>query len=277
MKACISVPATIANLGSGFDTFGIAVDLRNDVEIESADYFSVIEEGIQITGKDLVLKAFIDTLKSYGIKEKFRIKKRTRIPSSKGLGSSAAAIVSGVALGMRVSGRSSMDELFQISSQMEGHPDNVAPAIFGGFTVSAKLSNGYVCQVMDPLCEEITVIIPPFSTSTEMARKILPSEIPLNDAVFNIQRAALLVATFKNGKKIDKELFNDRLHQNMRLSLHEELKDFFDTLSETSDLPLFVCGSGTAIGIIGHQKVDVKNGWQVMHLKTAKEGLLGQL
>ncbi len=273
MKLLVSVPASIANLGSGFDTFGLAIDLRNEVEIEYAQELSVTEEGVKIEGEDLFLKTFKEVMESNGIDWGYKIKKISMIPPKKGLGSSAASIILGIAAALEINKKFSRQKIFEMATQIEGHPDNVAAAVFGGFTVSAHLKTGYNAVSMEPMCKEITILIPPFSTSTHEARKILPQTVPLEDAVFNLQRAAMVLANLRD-KRMLQEFFEDKLHQDLRLSLHPELKAFFEKTKSKVEDPIFLCGSGTAIAIMGTHEIEVPHGWEVLHKKTSIEGII---
>jgi len=273
MKLLVSVPASIANLGSGFDTFGLAIDLRNEVEIEYDTELSIIEKGIKVEGEDLFFKTFKEVMESNGIDWRYKIKKISMIPPQKGLGSSAASIILGIATAMEINRNFSRQKIFEMATKIEGHPDNVAASVFGGFTVSAHLKSGYSAVSMEPMCREITIVIPPFSTSTKEARKILPKMVPLEDAVFNLQRATMVLANYRDRRMLQ-EFFEDKLHQDLRLSLHPELKAFFEETKSKVEDPIFLCGSGTAIAIMGPHDITVPQGWQLLHKKTSIEGII---
>jgi len=222
----IRVPASSANLGPGFDCFGIAWKLYNELD------FELCEEGLYITGCDdryaneenLAYTAYKLVLERCGIKPSgLRINfGNTRIPISRGLGASSALLVGGViaanelhALGL------STKELLEIAVSLEGHPDNVVPALFGGLSASAMVA-GKPVTVSYPLSEKLhfTALIPPFELSTSEARRVLPQYVPREDAVFNVSRAALLLNALGSG---DTELLrvsmDDRLHQPYRIPL----------------------------------------------------------
>ncbi len=268
----ISAPATIANLGSGFDTLGTAVELRNFVTIEESDRFEVVESGIVVAGKDMVSEVVKNFLIENGYLPKVRILKTNSIPIRKGLGSSSAAIVSALGAAMSFLNRLNLDKLFEMAVKIEGHPDNVAPAVYGGLMVSASLSQRALSIPIGVPFNEITVFIPPFENSTEKAREILPKEISLSQAIFNLQRLAILIAGACQGKII-KEGFEDELHQSKRLSLHQKTMDFFEYLKCNTHNPVFVCGSGPSIGVIGKTDVREPNGWKKTLLKISIDGL----
>jgi len=271
-KVSVSVPATIANLGSGFDTIGIAVDLRNVVTIEENDHFEVFEKGIPLSGEDLIAKTVKAFLKEKGESMNIRIVKRSVIPLRKGLGSSAAAIVSALGAIMAFTGSIDLRFVFNKAVELEGHPDNVAPAVYGGLRVSAFTSKGYTSLEIDTPFKFLTVFVPPFETSTEEARGALQKKVLLSQAVFNLQRLGILLAGFANGKII-KEGFEDKLHQRLRLLSHPEAKRFFEYLNFHLNLPTFLCGSGPSIGVIGRADPQIPSGWKKMELNVSKRGL----
>ncbi len=273
-KVSVSVPATIANLGSGFDTVGLAVSLRNVVTLEESDHFEVIEKGISATGKDLIAEIVETFLKENGYSKGVRVVKHSVIPSRKGLGSSAAAIVS--ALGAVMAFTDSLDNLqlvFDKAVEIEGHPDNVAPAVYGGLRISAHLSEGYTSLGMSVPFECLTIFVPPFETSTDEARGALRKEVSLSQVVFNLQRLGILIAGFANGKVL-KEGFEDELHQKSRLSFHPQAMKFFEYLSYQLNLPTFLCGSGPSIGVVGrHADLQIPHSWKKLELDVSKKGL----
>lgn len=227
----IRVPASSANLGPGFDCFGVAWRLYNEIEFTPG-------EELKITGCDkrfcneenLTYKAYSAALERYKIKPlpvNIRFLK-CDIPISRGLGSSSALLVAGVlaANGLHELGMSKR-ELLSVATALEGHPDNVAPALFGGLTASA-VEAGIPLSVQYPLSDKLhfTALIPPFELSTELSRKALPHSVPRADAIFNVSRAALLLSALGSG---DIELLRasmaDKLHEPYRVGLI----DGFDT------------------------------------------------
>ncbi len=268
----VSAPATIANLGSGFDTLGIAVELRNIVTIEENDRFEVVEKGTPVSGKDMVTEIVKDFLEKNGYPPKVRILKTSAIPARKGLGSSSAAIVSALAAAMSFLNKLDLDKLFEMAVEIEGHPDNVAPAVYGGLRVSASISDRTLSLPVNVPFNEITVFVPPFETSTKEAREVLPKEIPFSQAIFNLQRLAILIAGASQGK-ILREGFEDELHQSKRLSLCRESRDFFEHLKSNAYNPVFVCGSGPSIGMVDRTDIKEPDGWRKMLLKVSMEGL----
>lgn len=224
-KVSIRVPATSANLGPGFDSFGCALSLYNVYT------FEIIERGLEIFGcpeefcnaDNLSIVAYRDTMAAMGLPmDALRLSIHSDIPVCRGLGSSSAMLAAGAMAANTLHGSPlSKEELLNICTRIEGHPDNLAPAIFGGMTASL-MREGVPVMARFPLSEKLrfTALIPDFHLSTEMARAILPKEIPFADAVFNISHAALLLRALETAD-IDMISFalNDRLHQPYRKGL----------------------------------------------------------
>jgi homoserine kinase len=221
----VTVPATTANIGPGFDTLGLALNLYNKYTFEE------IEKGLLIEGcpevyrneNNLVYKSFMAAAAEIGKNVKgLKISMKTDIPVSRGLGSSSACIVGGVfGANALLKGNLSKDELFRIAVRIEGHPDNVAPAVFGGLTASI-VEDGipYVSSYKISHKLKFCALIPDFETSTCEARKILPSQVSYQDAVFNVSRVAVLLKALEEGNTniIGKSL-KDRLHQMYRKTM----------------------------------------------------------
>ncbi len=253
----VQVPATTANIGPGFDSLGIALRLYNTIEIEEISEGLVIEasgrdaELIETDEGNLVYKSIRKALEKINYSPKgLYIRQYNEIPISRGLGSSAACIVGGLLAGNMLAGNMlSKQEILELAVEMEGHPDNVAPALLGGMVVSAK-SSGATAYIKIPIKEtlEFYAAIPDFGMSTKMAREALPQSISLKDAAFNIGRAALLVSAFATGEydKISIGL-EDRLHQPYRLPLLKPLKEIFQQAEEKKLKNIFLSGAGPTI------------------------------
>ena len=207
----VCVPATSANLGSGFDVAGIALDYAdslvftlNDTLDDSQDVRVIIHgEGEDTLPKDethLVVRAFRKACEAFGLPRlRFTLEAHNRIPQARGMGSSASAIVSGVAAAWAFAHNGNLNKqaIFELASSIEGHPDNVAPAVFGGLTTSWKNGDEFH-TVRYGVSKQIraTIFVPNFTLSTQMARKALPEKVPYADAVFNVSRACLLPIAF---------------------------------------------------------------------------------
>lgn len=207
----VCVPATSANLGSGFDVAGIALDYAdslvftlNDTLDDSQDVLVIIHgEGEDTLPKDethLVVRAFRKACEAFGLPRlRFTLEAHNRIPQARGMGSSASAIVSGVAAAWAFAHNGNLNKqaIFELASSIEGHPDNVAPAVFGGLTTSWKNGDEFH-TVRYGVSKQIraTIFVPNFTLSTQMARQALPEKVPYVDAVFNVSRACLLPIAF---------------------------------------------------------------------------------
>ena len=238
MKVSVKVPATTANIGPGFDCLGLALPIYNTVTIEETvlpgtgveinlmpEDESVVDEmifdNIPRDENSIVYKAVEMLYNSIGQEpSELRINIQSQIPITRGLGSSAAVVVGGLIAANKLLG-SPADEtaLLSIATEVEGHPDNVAPAILGGFVLSSQEEDGSITyRRLDwPDEWDITVCIPDFELSTNIARSVLPKEVPMEDAVFNAKHLAMLItAVSTNDDKLMRLALTDKLHQPSR-------------------------------------------------------------
>lgn len=285
----VSVPATTANIGPGFDTLGLALNMYNVYEFEE------INEGLVIEGcpdkynneNNLVYSSFQATAKIIGKEVKgLKISMETDIPVSRGLGSSSACIVGGVfGANALLGGNLSNTELFKIAVNIEGHPDNIAPAVYGGLTASIVEEGTPYCMcynISDKI--KFCALIPDFETSTSEARKLLPKEIPFQDAVFNISRTAVLLKSFEEGNfHIINVALKDRLHHKYRKTLIHQWEEVQSICAENGTTALFISGSGpTLMNIIENDvfikkiessmmKLDYK--WEIKYLSADTKGV----
>ncbi|MCK5594610.1 homoserine kinase [bacterium] len=252
----VKVPATTANLGAGFDTLALALDLYNyvTIELDTKTHIEVENEGrdsLPLDEKNIVYiaaKAVFDMaeVKMDGLK----IKLVNNIPLARGLGSSAAARVGG-AMGANylLGNRFSKDEIMSLTADLEGHPDNVTPALFGGLTISYVDKEELKYFKISPSVElKIVVVIPQFEVSTSRAREILPSEVSREDAVFNISRACLLVSSLLTGQleHIGAGM-QDMLHQSYRKKLVPGIDDVFEDAMKSGARGVALSGAGPSI------------------------------
>jgi homoserine kinase len=224
----VRVPASSANLGPGFDALGIALDLHDELEAE------VLAEGLEIevsgAGSDdvprdeshLVLRAMRRAFSVLGAEPPgLRLRCDNVIPHSRGLGSSSAAIVAGLGLARALvrGGTLVMDDdaLFRLAAEIEGHPDNVAPAVYGGFVISGAEDGAWFAarSTVDPRVS-VVVFVPPEPVSTEVARGLLPEQVPHARAAANGGRTALLVAALAGQPELLHTATRDFLHQDYR-------------------------------------------------------------
>lgn len=221
----ISVPATSANLGPGFDTIGMALDMYNTIEVtESTEHKIAINgEGVEEISCDqdnIVCQALAKVYNYVGKPlPKFHIILDNQVPTTRGLGSSAAAVSGGVFAANELLGRPLSEQtMAEIVTEIEGHPDNVVPALLGGIIIAGWGHKGLIYHRIvpdDKLCA--VVAIPDFYMSTKKARQALPEQVPFQDALFNLNRAALLTAALITGdQKILAEVMDDKLHQPYR-------------------------------------------------------------
>jgi len=260
----VRVPATTANIGPGFDCLGIALDLYCYIEVEE------IEKGLVIEGCDdkfkgednLIYKSMKRIFESASYSPRgIKIKVDSKIPISRGLGSSAACIIGGLLVANELVGCVySKEEILNIATQIEGHPDNVIPALVGGMTVAIhEKDRVYYNKIKVSDRFKFYALIPQFTVSTEKARKVLPKVIDYKDAVFNIGRVSLLITSFIEGNDNIKIACRDKIHEDYR----KELIKGFDTIKEKcldlGSLAVFISGSGsTLMAIVDKENTDFK-------------------
>ncbi len=261
----IKIPASTANLGSGFDCLGIALDLYNYIEIEEASgcFISDKNGGAIPKGEDnLIYAAAKKVFEHCGKPFKgLRIVEENNIPFARGLGSSSACIVGGVFGANKLLGEPlTKEELLNIASEIEGHPDNVSPALLGGFTVSVMDKNE-VLFVKQELPENLVfaAFVPPFELKTADARAAMPQTVSVKDAVYNLSRSALTAASIARGKfenlRVSTE---DRLHQPYRLPLIPGGEKIIANCLEHGALAAFISGAGsTVMGIFSGTKQEI--------------------
>ncbi|QVK18331.1 homoserine kinase [Mycoplasmatota bacterium] len=252
----IRVPATSANIGPGFDCLGVALNLYNRYYIEE------IEEGLIIEGCDkeyqnennLIYISIIKCFKKVGYKHKgIKIKIKQDIPVSRGLGSSAACILGGIIGANKIAGGLlSKEEILQLATKIEGHPDNVAPALFGGMKVSLlEDSKVYHSRIKIAKGLKFIALIPNFKLSTDKSRAILPNTILRKDGVFNVGRVSLLISSLINGQfDLIKIACEDSLHQKYRGSLIEDYDSIINYCESLDSLGVFLSGAGPTIMVI---------------------------
>lgn len=257
-KVTVRVPATAANLGPGFDALGLALGLHNEIEVEAAGSglaLTVAGEGADRLqrqgGQNLMVRAVLGTLERFGERpEGLRIRAVNRVPLSRGLGSSSAAVLGGVVAAAALAGRDlTPEELLDLSLPLEGHPDNIAPALLGGLTV-ATLVDGTVRCLSLPVPDTIraVAVVPEFHLATVKARQVLPPRVPRADAVFNVGRVALLLAAMQAGRlDLLREGVRDRLHQPYRAPLVPGMDEVLAAGERAGALACFLSGAGPTL------------------------------
>lgn len=228
----ISVPATSANLGPGFDTLGLALDIRNYVSIKPAKFHSVSLKGEgsdnpKLKDNNMFISTFNDFYQNLSNERRqFRFEFQNEIPMSRGLGSSSAVIISAIASAYAIEGIKIEDKkLLNLALSYESHPDNITPAVMGGFTVSTINENEvFFIRKELPKSLKAVVVIPNRPISTNLARKALPFKYTKEDAIFNISHSSLLTAAFMSEDwRMLKKASKDRFHQYYRMKQMPEL------------------------------------------------------
>jgi homoserine kinase len=252
----LTLPATSANLGPGFDAAGLALSMHLTVEAHPAPAFA-----ISATGRDaelcarlennLILETYKSVLQDAGYKVPvIKLKLHNEIPLGMGCGSSAAALLAGVALANHFGVlRLGDDGILAEASRREGHPDNVAACWRGGFTVSAEVADKVEVATFDGDASwELMLALPDSSLATHEARALLPESYPKADAVFNVQRASLLVAAFAQGRlDLLRTAMQDRMHQPYREAACPLLKLLLPLANEPEIAGVALSGAGPSV------------------------------
>lgn len=259
----VRVPATSANMGPGFDSMGLALGLYNYVAAEETDGGLVIDipdETGKFLAKDernLVYKSMMTLFQEVGYSVKgLHLMLENNIRVTRGLGSSSAGIVSGLVAANAICGnRLSKDELLFLAAELEGHADNVTPALMGGFTVAVKQRNR-VQYVKTELKDDLVfaAFIPDFYLQTKKARGILPHSVSMRDAVYNTGHSALLATSLMTGKYENiRTAVGDKLHQRYRKRLVPKMDEMFKNCYEKGALGVYLSGAGPTIVAIVHK------------------------
>lgn len=296
MKISVKVPATSANIGPGFDCLGMALPLYNTITIEETVLpgtgveINIISENnalsesslehIPLDENSLVYKAVELLYNSIGqTPGELKITIRSEIPVARGLGSSAAVIVGALMAANELLGHPADEAaLLSIACELEGHPDNIAPAIVGGLVLSSQEEDGAVVyqELNWPQDWLITVCIPDFELSTDIARSVLPKEVPMKDAIFNMRRLAMFVQAVNNkDENLMKMALQDKLHQPYRIKLIQGLDSIMNQLRHIeSVLGCVISGAGSSILVISRKndidkiKNIVKETWEEQNIKS---------
>jgi homoserine kinase len=287
----VTVPATSANLGPGYDALGLALGLRDTVTAEVVDgpgEVVVRGEGagaVPLDDSHLVRRAMQRAFDAMGCgTPSIRLTCDNVIPHGRGLGSSSAAIVAGVCAARGLVGGGSLlmddDAVFALTAEIEGHPDNVAPALLGGFTVAWGSGGRFHATnaSVDPRVVAVA-FVPPDPVETTLARGLLPASVPHADAAFNVGRAALLVAALGGRPELLLEATEDRLHQEQRAPAMPGTAALVKQL-RSEGLPAFVSGAGPTVLVLTDPLAQagvaalVPEGWRVLSLAVDPQGAL---
>lgn len=296
MKISVKVPATTANFGSGFDCLGMALPIYNVITIEETvlpgtgieinvvsetetdDDFAI--EHIPKDENNIIYKAVEMLYNSIGqTPSELKINIKSQIPIAKGLGSSASIIVGGLLAANELLGRPADEAaLLSIATEVEGHPDNVTPAILGGFVLTSQEDDGSIVyrRLNWPEEWQLTVCIPDYELATDISRSVLPKEVSMKDATFNTRRVAMLMeALHTKDAELMKLALQDKLHQPYRTKLVPGLQEIMDNLKhEENVIGCVLSGAGPTILIISQRnnldriKSIVSETWADLNVKT---------
>lgn len=252
----VRVPATTANLGPGFDCLGLALDLHNELSVRPAGEFSLRVRGegegqAPENERNLIWRTFAGLFERLGQPPpRVNLECLNRVPLARGLGSSAAARVAALVAANRCAGDPfAREELLQFAVEAEGHPDNVAPALLGGLVVCGADGDRAVAKRIEPKPGlRVVLLIPERKLSTEEARRALPKEVPLRDAVANLQNTALTALAFATGDyTLLKSSLSDRLHQPYRAPLMPGFLAALEAARDSGALGAALSGAGPTI------------------------------
>lgn len=272
MKINIHVPATSANLGPGFDTLGLALDLWNETIITSEKEFSVQVTGEGAgrlaSGKNNLIVRAAQRLAEHAGKSlpPFHAECANQIPLSSGMGSSSAAILTGLLAGNTLlENPFSREEILNLACEMEGHPDNVAPAMMGGLVVSTVEGGKVIARKIPIMGDQgghpstssgqaigpplhITIALPNFYLPTKQARAALPKKVSMKNAIHNISRTALVIEAFRNGDLgLLGKVMSDKLHQPYRLKLIPGAASAMEAAKEAGASAVALSGAGPSV------------------------------
>lgn len=314
----VRVPATSANLGSGFDAVGLAFDFFDELTFTLKDDRNDVSAEVIIHGEGettlprdethLVVSTFRKACKTFGLpKLGCVIEAYNAIPQARGMGSSAEAIVAGIAAAAAFAqeGELNRDSIFELAAAIEGHPDNVAPAVFGGLTVSWDLKTPEGVESVgiaqgEPLHSgfhtvkyavdnsiSAAIFVPDFELSTQQAREALPSQVPYADAIFNLSRVALLPAAMDSSVLDPNALLfcatQDKLHQPYRKNLMSASWELIEEL-RSAGFAAAVSGAGPCVLVLHHgdahdvlervaERQLASGHWKVLHLAVNHGGV----
>jgi homoserine kinase len=290
MRVTARVPATSANLGPGFDCFGLALDLCNEVTADTDAEPGVEWEGegadeLPADGGDLITRTMEGVAARLGLAlPPVRLSAINRIPLERGLGSSSSAAVAGVVLAsalLDVGIHTDPFSTFSLAADIEGHPDNAAAAVFGGFTIASP--DGIVRRLDTHPDLRPVAIVPPERLATTEARAALAPSVPREDAVYNVAHAALVVDALTRDPSLLEGALRDRLHQDARLSLlFQRISSLDDVISvlERAHLPWCVSGAGPTLLVFDRApgadlsiaSLGVSSAWRILRLGVRASG-----
>lgn len=287
----VRVPATSANIGCGFDSLGLALNLYTYFTFEK------IESGWELVGfeekfnntNNLVYKSFMYTLKKLNKKVNgVKISIDSEVPISRGLGSSSTCVVAGIYGAYALTETAiNRDEIFNIATEIEGHPDNVSPAIYGSLTASCicdDMSAVTVNYLVDPRFK-FMALVPNFETSTEAARAIMPDNYSRADAIYSSSRLGVVLKAFENyDLNLLRKAMGDKIHEPYRKKIIHEYDEVRDICEKIDSYSFLISGSGStllniykkssSIDKIKEKLKNLKSDWKVLDLRVDSKGTI---
>lgn len=298
-KIVLRVPATSANIGPGFDSLGMALNIYTDVSFEQSGMAPCNNPDnieLEFTGfesryanrENLVYKSFVRAMDHINgvFPQKLKIGVISEVPVCRGLGSSAACIVAAVKAAYELSGRQYCNsEVLELCNLIEGHPDNVTPALMGGFTAAIQ-KDGKVFMSNIPVSKDLRffAFVPDFNLSTEYSRSVLPEKVDFKDAIYNVSHVSLMIAAFVNNEfDLLKTAVSDRIHQQYRSKIIDEYEEVMNICKEMSATANFLSGAGPTVMVIDQNLSNtlemyqkklsrLSRGWKAYELKIDFEG-----
>lgn len=280
----IRVYATSANLGPGFDTLGICLNLYNEYAFENSSKYELVgfDERYSDETNNLIISAYERTCIGYHKESPLIYLEQitSNIPTSRGLGSSAACIVAGIMIANDIANLNlSKEEMLTLATEFEGHPDNAAPLIYGGLVISC-IDGGEIITKKIKVSDNLifTLAIPSFEFKTETARAVLPKAVTLRDAVYNISHAMLLIKALEEGDiQFLKKAINDKLHVIYRIDYIRGARELLKNIRK-KNICGTISGAGSAMILISNEshleylRNILDNDWDLKELKCQEEG-----
>ena len=255
LKFKVKVPGTSANIGVGYDCLGVALDYHLELEVEESDKIEFLENGapFSIPIEDNYIFEAIKYTEKHLVKNipSYKVNViKNNIPLARGLGSSSSAIVAGILIANTFAGNVlDTQQIVKLAVDMEGHPDNVVPAILGGMVLTAHDKDNIVYSTVSN-CDDLYyyVMIPDFKLSTEKARSVLPKSYLVSDVINNMAKLGLLVNDLNNGKYDNlRFLLGDKLHQPYRYALINNSQEIFEATKKYGALGEYISGAGPTL------------------------------
>ena len=256
MQITVRTPATSANLGPGFDTLGLALDIWATVQVETGKTAPGSEQG----ATRLVWQGIQAAFESVGSPPQVRIDWDNTIPVARGLGASASLRAAGLIAGNALlDGLHDVESLLALGTKLEGFPDNMSPTLLGGFQVNVRKDDGTILHLQAPLPDdlEVVVFVPDFEMPTQESRRKLPRQLSREDSVFNVGRVAMLVAALGAGRyDLLDEATQDRIHQPARSQIFKGLIPIMEAAKQAGAAAAYLSGGGSTVAALGNRDTE---------------------